>query len=92
MFRVRSSGNLRSGEFGFFAVAFFLFHYRRRHSLRPPPEMCERAVRLRHFMRVVAFFDCVPLARRGVFEFLRQRVSQFQALAAVGKFHDPARG
>jgi hypothetical protein len=39
--------------------------------------MRKGAVRLRHFMGVVAFFDGVPLARRCVFEFLRQSVSQF---------------
>jgi hypothetical protein len=50
------------------------------------------AVRLRHFMRVIAFLDGVALAGSGVFEFLRQRVSQSQSLTAVGKSHNPARG
>ena len=54
--------------------------------------MRERAVRLRHFMRVIAFLNGVALAGSGVFEFLSQRVSQSQSLTAIGKSHNPACG
>jgi len=54
--------------------------------------MRERAVRLRHFMRVIAFLDGVALAGCGVFEFVSVGVNQSQALTTVGKSHNPARG
>jgi hypothetical protein len=53
--------------------SFVLRHF----ALPLPPKVRECPIGLRHFMRVVAFFDRVTLARRCVFEFLRQSISQF---------------
>src|SRR5438876_11344058 len=73
MLRVRSSGNLRSGEFGPFAAAAFFFSAVAV-AIKLPAEMRKRAVRLRHFVCVFAFLDRVALAGGGGFDFLRERV------------------
>ena len=68
MLRVRSSGYLRSGEFGFFVAGGF-FESRGSHNLYQR-KWAKGAVGLRHFMSVVAFLDRVALAGGGVFELL----------------------
>src|SRR4051794_25281454 len=87
MLRVRSSGNLRSGEFGL-AGAFFCSIVAV--AIKLPAEMRKRSIRLRHLMRVLAFLDRVALTRSGVFDFLRERSSHGLAAAAVRVLHDPA--
>src|SRR6267143_2241296 len=71
MLRVRSSANLRSGEFGFVEAGFFSIVAV---TIKLPAEMRESPVGLRHFVRVLAFFDRVALTGRGVLDFLRQRL------------------
>ncbi len=69
MLRVRSSANLRSGEFGFVETGFFSIVAV---TIKLPAEMRESPVGLRHFVRVLAFFDRVALTGRGVLDFLRE--------------------
>src|SRR3954469_7908135 len=89
MFRVRSSGKFRSGEFGFFALAGDCFS-RVAVAITLPAEMSKGAVCLRHFMSVVALLDRVALARSGVFQFSRQRLGHRHAAAIVGVLDNPA--
>src|SRR5947208_8846120 len=89
MLRVRSSGNLRSGEFGFIEAGFFS---RVAVAIKLPAEMRKSPVGLRHFVRVLAFLDRVALTGGGVFDFLRQRVGHRHAFAPVSVLHDPTRG
>src|SRR5438309_10314127 len=88
MFRVRSSGNLRFGEFGPAAADFFFSSVA---GINLPAEMRKRAIRLRHFMRVFAFLDRVPLTCRCVLDFLSERLRHRHALASVRVLNDPAR-
>src|SRR6478735_3680977 len=87
MLRVRSSGNLRSGEFGF-AGAFFCSIVAV--AIKLPAEMRKSAICLRHLMRVLAFLDRVALTGSGVFDFLRERIGHALAAATVRVLHDPA--
>src|SRR5439155_6176868 len=89
MFRVFSSGNLRSGEFGF-VVAFGLSTVAV--AILLPAEMCKGAVRLRHLVSVVALLDRVALPVRRVFELRGERVGHRHAAPVIGKGHDPAHG
>src|SRR5947209_8828740 len=90
MFRVLSSGKLRSGEFGPFAAAGFFSAVAVAITL--PAEMSEGAVRLRHLMRVFAFFDRVALPGGGVFDLGGQGLGHRHAFAGVGVHHDTTRG
>src|SRR5438477_8253861 len=87
--RVRSSGNLRSGEFGF-AGAFFCSIVAV--AIKLPAEMRKRSIRLRHLMRVLALLNGVALTGSGVFNFLRKRIGHGSAAATVCVLHDPAHG
>src|SRR5260370_40397195 len=89
MFRVRSSGNLRSGEFGPAGVDFFFSSVA---GINLPTEMGKRAVRLRHFMCVFAFFDRVALTGGSVLDFLRESLRHRHPFARVGVLHDPTHG
>src|ERR1700736_4940753 len=91
MFRVRSSGNFRFGEFGPFAAAGFFFSAVAV-AIKLPAEMRKRAVRLRHFVCVFAFLDRVPLPRGGVLDFSRERFRHWHAFTRVGVLNDPTRG
>src|SRR5882757_11374603 len=86
MLRVRSSGNLRSGEFGFVEAGFFSIVAV---AIKLPAEMRKSAVGLRHLMRVFAFFDRVALTGGGVLDFLGERISHRPAPAIIGVLHDP---
>src|SRR3954453_22681107 len=88
MFRVRSSGNFRSGEFGFFAAAGFCSSVAVAISL--PAEMSESAICLRHFVSVVALLDRVALTGSGVLQFGGERVGHGHAAPAVRVLDDPA--
>src|SRR5947199_8084535 len=88
MFRVRSSGNLRFGEFGPAAADFFFSSVA---GINLPAEMRKRAIRLRHFMRVFAFLDRVALTCRCVLDFLSERLRHRHALASVRVLDDPTR-
>src|SRR5438132_7814535 len=89
MLRVRSSANLRSGEFGFVEAGFFSIVAV---AIKLPAEMRERPVRLRHFMGVFAFLNRVTLAGRSVLDFLRKRSGHWLAPAFIGVLHNPAHG
>src|SRR6266480_8007167 len=89
MLRVRSSGNLRSGELGFAEAGFFSIVAV---AIKLPAEMRKGAVRLRHFMRVFAFLDRVALTGRGVLDFLRERIGHRLAATIIGVLHDPTHG
>src|SRR5205807_6538027 len=89
MLRVRSSANLRSGEFGFVEAGFFSIVAV---TIKLPAKMRESPVGLRHFVRVLAFFDRVALTGRGVLNFLRERLGHRLAPAIFGVLHDPAHG
>src|SRR5436309_816704 len=89
MFRVRSSGNLRSGEFGPAAADFFFSSVA---GINLPAEMGKRAVRLRHFMGVFAFLNCVALTGSRVLNFVGQRLGHRHAFASVGVLHNPTHG
>src|ERR1700745_1997580 len=89
MLRVRSSGNLRSGEFGF-AGAFFCSIVAV--AIKLPAEMRERSIRLRHLMCVLALLDRVALTRSGIFDLMRERLGHGLAAATVRVLHDPAHG
>src|SRR6266481_3948926 len=91
MFRVRSSGNFRSGEFGFFTPAGDCFS-RVAVAITLPAEMSEGAVRLCHLVSIVALLDRVALAGRSVFQFGGERIGHRHAAAAVGVLDDPAHG
>src|SRR5476651_140558 len=73
MFRVRSSGYFRSGEFGFAGAADFCSSVAGMTGKRLPAEMGKGAIRLRHFMSVVALLNRVTLTGRGVFQFGGER-------------------
>src|SRR5205814_6636152 len=75
MFRVRSSGNLRSGEFGLFAAT--VFFSRVAVAIKLPAEMRKGPVGLRHFVRVLAFLDRVALTGGGRSE---EHTSELQSL------------
>src|SRR5437879_11239868 len=87
MFRVRSSGNFRAGEFGFFTPAGDCFS-RVAVAITLPAEMGEGAVRLRHFVSVVALLDRVTLTRRSVFEFRGERFGHRHAATVIGVLHN----
>src|ERR1051326_6864441 len=87
MLRVRSSGNLQSGEFGF-AGAFFNSIVAV--AIKLPTEVRECPVCLRHLMSVFAFLDCVALTGRGVFDFLRKRIRHGLTTPGIRVLHDPA--
>src|SRR5581483_6445447 len=53
-------------------------------------EMRKRAVRLRHFVSVVALLDCVALSGRRVSEFRRERVLHRYVFAILRKTDTPA--
>src|SRR5205814_9867839 len=89
MLRVRSSGNLRSGELGFAEAGFFSIVAV---AIKLPAEMRKSAVRLRHFVRVFAFLDRVALTGRGVLNFLAERSGHLLAAAIIGVLHDPTHG
>src|ERR1700726_3631394 len=89
MFRVRSSGNFRSGEFGPVDADFFFSSVT---GINLPTEMGKRAVRLRHFVCVFALLDCVALTGGGVLDFLGQRLRHWHAFASVGVLNDPTHG
>src|SRR4051794_22593663 len=89
MFRVRSSGNFRFGELGFFAPAGDCFS-RVAVAITLPAEMSKGAVGLRHFVSVVALLDRVTLASRGVFQFSGKRFGHWHTTTAIGVLHDPA--
>src|SRR2546423_14528096 len=88
MFRVRSSGNFRFGELGFFAPAGDCFS-RVAVAITLPAEMSKGAVRLRHLMSVVAFLDRVALTRRSVLQFGRERFRHRHAAAVFGGLDHP---
>src|SRR5690348_17511186 len=87
MLRVRSSGNFRSGEFGF-AGAFFCSIVAV--AIKLPAEMRKRSIRLRHLMRVLAFLDRVTLTCSRVLNFLREGIGHALAATPVRVLHDPA--
>src|SRR5260370_33146748 len=87
MFRVRSSGNLRFGEFGLAGVDFFFSSVA---GINLPAEMRKRAVRLRHFMRVFAFLDRVALTCRCVLDFLGGRLRHRHAPPTAALSNSPA--
>src|SRR5437764_12349288 len=89
MFRVRWSGNLRSGEFGPADVDFFFSSVA---GINLPTEMGKRAVRLRPVGCVFAFLDCVALAGSSVLNFMGQRLRHRHAFASIGVLHDPTHG
>src|SRR5438874_13654736 len=89
MFRVRSSGNLRSGEFGPADADFFFSSVA---GIKLPAEMGKRAVRLRHFVCVFAFLDCVALTGSGVLNFMGQCLRHRHAFTSVGVLNDPTHG
>src|SRR5436309_7082513 len=86
MFLVRSSGNLRAGEFGFVAAAFFSIVAV---VIKLPAEMREGAVCLRHLMRVFALLNCVALAGSSILDFLGQGISHRLAPTIIGVGNDP---
>src|SRR5437763_3029337 len=81
MFRVRSSGNFRSGEFGFAAAGLRSIAAV---AIKLPAEMRKRAVGLRHFVSVFAFLNCVALSGGGVFNLVCQCLRHRWAAAIVG--------
>src|SRR6266853_2589252 len=89
MFRVRSSGNLRFGEFGPADADFFFSSVA---GINLPTEMGKRAVRLRHFVCVFAFLNCVALTGSCVLDFLGERLRHRHPFASIGGLNDPARG
>src|SRR5438045_9056807 len=89
MFRVRSSGNLRFGEFGPADVDFFFSSVA---GIKLPTEMGKRAIRLRHFVCVFAFLGCVALTGSCVFNFLGERLRHWYPFTGVGVLHDPTHG
>src|SRR6266446_7010654 len=88
MFRVRSSGNLRFGEFGPADADFFFSSVA---GINLPTKMGKRAVRLRHFVCVFAFLDRVALTGGRVLNFLGERLSHRHAFASIGVLNAPAR-
>src|SRR3954447_10533050 len=91
MLRVRSSGNLRSGEFGFFPPAADFFSIVAV-AINLPAEVSERAVGLRHFVSVFALFDCVSLAVSRVPDFVGERIRHGHSAAIIGIGNNPAHG
>src|SRR6266513_3267790 len=89
MFRVRSSGNLRSGEFGPAEVDFFFSSVA---GIKLPTEMGKRTVRLRHFVRVFAFLYCVALPGGCVLNFLGQRLRHRHPFARICVLDNPTHG
>src|SRR5204863_407342 len=81
MFRVRSSGNFRSGEFGPFAAADFFSAVAV--AIKLPAEMCKGAVRLRHLVSVFAFLDRVALTVGRVFNFGSKRFRHRRAFSGT---------
>src|SRR6266404_3432986 len=86
MFRVRSSGNLRFGEFGPADVDFFFSSVA---GINLPTEMGKRAVRLRHLVCVFAFLDRVALTGGSVLDFMGQRLRHRHTFASIGVLNDP---
>src|SRR6266571_7560028 len=89
MFRVRSSGNLRFGEFGPADADFFFSSVA---GINLPTEMRKRAIRLRHFVCVFAFLDRVALTGGCVLDLVGQRLGHRHAFASVRVLNDPAGG
>src|SRR5437660_5969199 len=87
MFRVRSSGNFRSAEFGFFVPAGFFSIVAV--AIKLPAEVSERAVSLSHLMSVFAFLDGVALAVRRVANLIGKRLRHRGATTIVGILNDP---
>src|SRR6266550_5181637 len=87
MFRVRSSGNLRFGEFGPADADFFFSSVA---GINLPTEMGKRAVRLRHFVCVFAFLDRIALTGGRVLNLLRERVGHSHSFTIVRVLDDPA--
>src|ERR1700680_2267953 len=90
MLRVRSSGYLRFGEFGFDGAADFCSSVAGITGKWLPAEMGKGTIRLRHFMSVVALLDRVTLTRSGVFEFGGKCFGHRHAAPVIGVLHDPA--
>src|SRR4051794_30479193 len=91
MLRVRSSGNLRSGEFGFFAPAGDCFSAVAV-AIILPAEMSKGAVCLRHLVRILALLDRVTLTIGGVANFMSERIRHRHTASVVGVLHDPTHG
>src|SRR6266513_1114433 len=89
MFRVRSSGNVRSGEFGPAGVDFFLSSVA---GITLPTEMGKRAVRLRHLVGVFAFLNRVALTGGSVLDLLGECLRHRHAFASIGVLHNPTHG
>src|SRR5256885_331436 len=83
MFRVRSSGNLRFGEFGPADVDFFFSSVA---GINLPTKMGKRTVRLRHFVCVFAFLNCVAQTGCRVLNFLGERRTPVTGIDALFLF------